>query len=335
VHALGPAKGSYGYSAKFTQWMREHLDDYDLVVMNGIWNYHSYGAYRAIRGTKKPYFVFTHGMLDPYFNKISFLKRMKKAVYWHLFEKQCIQNATAVMFTCEEERILARQSYRGFHCTEQVASFGTADPKVDLAACRAEFLSAYPQLAGKRMLLFLSRIDPKKGIDLLIQAAARLKGGYKDVVYVIAGPDNAGIQGSLVSLAEKLGVSDQIIWPGMLTGNMKWGAFAAAEAFILPSHQENFGIVLAESMACGKPVLTTNKVNIWHEVEEFQAGLVANDDTDGIASLLTKWLSASVEERARYGANARACFEQKFEAKQSAKCNYEIYRSRTTEAVAK
>jgi glycosyltransferase involved in cell wall biosynthesis len=104
----------------------------------------------------------------------------------------------------------------------------------------------------------------------------------------------------------------------MLTGDAKWGAFRAAEAFVLPSHQENFGIVVAEALACGKPVLITNKVNIWHEVEAAGAGLVADDDTPGIASLLRRFLCMSEADRAKMGEAARRCFERNFDVRAAA-----------------
>lgn len=331
VHAMGPGRGVYGYSARYTKWLEENLHSYDCVVINGIWGYQSYGAYRAIRKVGKPYFVFTHGMLDPFFQS-SFLKKLKKSVYWNLFEKHCVQNATAVMFTCEEECRLAHLSFPGFHCNPQVTRWGTADPNVDLEACKREFLAAHPELADKRMLFFISRLDAKKGIDLLIRAAAKTPDPSGKVVYVIAGPDTAGLQSGLMSLSQELGVANRVFWPGMLTGAMKWGAFAASEALIFPSHQENFGLVVAEALACKKPVLTTDKVNIWHEVANYRAGFVENDDEAGIETLLRKWFALTEAEREEMGTSARLCFEREFEAKRAAEFVYEVYRTRTASA---
>jgi len=257
------------------------------------------------------------------------LKRIKKSVYWHLFVKPALRRASAVLYTCEDERLLAKNSFRGYVCEERVVAFGTADPQVDFKACKAEFLTWYPQLAGKRCMLFMSRITPKKGIDLLIQAAARVRAENEDLYYIVAGPDKTGMQATLMAMPEYRSIADRVIWPGMLTGNIKWGAFACADAFILPSHQENFGIALAEAAACGVPVLTTNKVNIWRELKEFGAGIIANDDVEGVESLLTQWLSLSDEERAIFSKNARSCFEQRFEARQSARSIYSVYRSLT------
>jgi glycosyltransferase involved in cell wall biosynthesis len=116
----------------------------------------------------------------------------------------------------------------------------------------------------------------------------------------------------LQQLAHRLGVSDRVTWPGMLRGDMKWGAFYAAEAFILPSHQENFGIAVAEALGCGRPVLISDKVNIWREVQSHGAGIVASDTEEGTLKLLREWLSLTSDQRSTMGRNARALFEERF-----------------------
>ena len=112
-------------------------------------------------------------------------------------------------------------------------------------------------------------------------------------------------------MAESAG--DSILFPGMLTGDAKWGALSAAEAFVLPSHQENFGIAVAEALACGTPVLISNKINIWREIEGDGAGLVENDDVAGTVNLLKAWVAMPNESRAAMRENARKCFTNRFE----------------------
>jgi glycosyltransferase involved in cell wall biosynthesis len=99
----------------------------------------------------------------------------------------------------------------------------------------------------------------------------------------------------------------------MLTGDIKWGALSAAEAFVLPSHQENFGIAVAEALACGTPVLISNKINIWREIDGDGAGLVENDDLAGTSRLLTRWLATDGNARAAMSNNAQQCFANRFE----------------------
>ena len=114
------------------------------------------------------------------------------------------------------------------------------------------------------------------------------------------------------ALAQQHGVAERISWPGMLRNEMKWGAFYAAEAFVLPSHQENFGIAVAEALGCGLPALISDKVNIWREVDNAHAGLVAPDTLDGTTQLLQRWLALSAAERTAMGAAARALFLANF-----------------------
>jgi glycosyltransferase involved in cell wall biosynthesis len=99
----------------------------------------------------------------------------------------------------------------------------------------------------------------------------------------------------------------------MLTGDIKWGALSAADAFVLPSHQENFGIAVAEALGCGTPVLISNKINIWREIDAAAAGLIENDDLSGTTKLLTRWIALADDARAIMRTNAARCFLNHFE----------------------
>lgn len=166
-----------------------------------------------------------------------------------------MKDARAVLFTCDEERILARQSFKPYRCREEVVYYGTALPAGNAEKQMNIFLKKYPQLKGKRILLYLGRIHEKKGIDILIQAFAQLKSDNdipvaNDIHLVIAGP--CADQNYLQSLKNQAlnfepKIADHIIWTGMLKDDLKWGAYHSADAFILPSHQENFGIAVVEA----------------------------------------------------------------------------------------
>ena len=302
----------YGYTPHLTRWLNSHADEYDAIIVNGLWNYASFGSWRAMRKSKVPYFVFTHGMLDPWFNTAYPTKTFFKTLFWKLFEHKVLRDARGVMFTCEEERQLARQSFSPYVTHEIVVGYGTRDVEGDPEAQRAAFAATVPEVEGRKFILFLSRLHPKKGVDLLIQAFARHATMFPAIDLVIAGPDQTGWKRDLQQLAEKLGVSDRIFWPGMLSGDAKWGAFRAAEFFVLPSHQENFGIVVAEAMALGKPVLITNKVNIWREIQQDGAGLVVEDGTEAIAAGLREMCAFSSAERDAMGLKARNCFLKRY-----------------------
>ena len=174
-------------------------------------------------------------------------------------------------------------------------------------------------MRNKRLLLFLGRIHQKKGCDLLIEAFARVAARDPALHLVIAGPDQEGWIKNLMALAKARGVKDRITWTGMLTGDMKWGAFHAAEVFILPSHSENFGIVVSEALACGVPVLISDKVNIWREIVQDGAGFAEPDTLDGTVTLLKRWLGLSADELHQMRNRARACYKDRFEIQQAAK----------------
>lgn len=324
VFALGPAKGSYAYASRLLPWLTVNAHAYDAVIVDGIWQYHGLAVQKALAGTETPYFVFTHGMLDPWFKRTYPLKHLKKWLYWPWAEYRVLRDAKAVIFTCEDERLLARESFWLYKVNEAVTAYGTDTPPQDATVLSSAFLAAHPEYEGKRLILFLSRIQEKKGCDLLIEAFARLAKTDPRLHLVMAGPDQTGWVAELRERANALGVIDRISWPGMLQGDMKWGAFYAAEVFCLPSHQENFGIVVAESLACGKPVLISNKVNIWREIEADQAGFVDDDTLDGTVRNLERWFALTPIEQAAMGQRAQACFAQRFHIQKAAERLVEI-----------
>jgi glycosyltransferase involved in cell wall biosynthesis len=323
--ALGPAASpgyvsgqGYGYSPRLVPWMREHSPSYDVVILHGLWNYASVGSWRGLRNTGVPYFVFTHGMLDPWFNKAFPIKTALKTVLWKCLENRVLRDACGVLFTTTEERDLAGRSFQPYFARPFVVGLGTRDIQGKATAQRLAFMQRMPDLDGRRFVLFLSRIHPKKGIDLLIRAFAQQAKMQPDLDLVVAGPDQVGLQSTLQSLAEDLGVASRVHWPGMLTGDAKLGAIRAAEFFALTSHQENFGIAVAEALALAKPVLITNKVNIWRDIEEDGAGIVVNDDIEGVSSGLSQLCIMSGEKRAMLSNNARRCFEERYDLRRIA-----------------
>lgn len=312
VHALDRWVRRYGYTPRLARWIAEHGAGYDVGIIEGLWNHATIGGYRGLRAAGLPYLVFPHGMMDPWFRSRYPLKHMAKQAFWWALQGRVLRDAAAVAFTCEEEKRLARNVFAGPSYREAVVSLGIQDVPPSSAALRERFLKRLPELEGKPYLLFMSRIHPKKGCDLLIRAFAECAKGQAGIDLVMAGPDQVGWQAELISLARSLGIADRIHWPGMLAGEAKWGAIHNSDAFILPSHQENFGMVVAEAMACGKPVLTTDKVNIWHEVETSACGLIETDTEEGVRRLLQRWLSLEPAEKRAMAGNARKGFADRF-----------------------
>ena len=313
AHLLGPGRlGTYGYAPALLGWLQRQAPRINVIVVHGLWQYHGLAAWRLWRRTGTPYFVYTHGMLDPWFKRAYPLKHLKKSLYWPWAEYRVLRDARRVLFTCEEERLLARQSFGRYRASESVVGFGIPRPPGNPAQQRAAFLERFPELRGKRLMLFLGRLHPKKGCDLLIEAFAAAAARDPQLQLVMAGPDQQGVSKILKERADRLGLGQRILWPGMLSGDLKWGAFHAAEVFVLPSHQENFGIAVVEALACGLPVLISNKVNIWREIAADRAGLTDEDTLEGTSRLLGGWLDLPAAERADMARRAVECFRVHF-----------------------
>ncbi|WP_206951350.1 glycosyltransferase [Trinickia acidisoli] len=312
VAALGPGHGKYGRAPRAPLWLREHAPRFDAVIVHGLWQYHGFATRQALRGLHVPYYVFPHGMLDPWFKSAYPLKHVKKWLYWPWGEYRVLRDARAVLFTTEEERLLARQSFWLYRTRERVVSFGAAAPPGDAARLRDCFFAAYPTLAGRRLLLFLGRLHPKKGCDLLLRAFARVATTEPLLHLVFAGTGDGDTVAQLHTLARELGIAERVTWTGLLQGDCKWGAFGASDAFVLPSHQENFGVAVVEALASGTPVLISDKINIWREVDADRVGFVASDTVEGTLINLRHWLSLDPSSAARMRTRAAAAFAARF-----------------------
>jgi glycosyltransferase involved in cell wall biosynthesis len=320
VIGLGSGTRKYSYNSRLTPWLKENARQFDAVVLHGLWNYSSLGSWRALKGRATPYYIFAHGMMDPWFREHYPLKHVLKQIFWTLAEGRVLRDARAVLFTCEEERERARGIFKGHPYREQVVLFGTADPSGSVVAQIEAFNTAFPKLCDRNFLLFLSRVHPKKGCDLLLQAFGESRTKIpEDLDLVIAGPDQVNWVPELKALAKRLEISHRVHWPGMLKGDVKWGAFRKAKALVIPSHQENFGFVVAEAMACSTPVLISDKVNIWREVAAAQAGIVQPDTLEGTRNLIELFLALSPDENERMSLNARSGFLKFFDVNVTAR----------------
>ena len=161
------------------------------------------------------------------------------------------------------------------------------------------FLDAFPMSMGRQVVLFLSRLDPKKNVEGLLEAFAQLS---SEVVLVVAGAGEPAYESALKQKSADLGLADRVIWTGRIEGGLKLSAMAAASVFVLPSYSENFGIALLEAMAAGLPCVSTLGVALAAESEAVVK--VAADDTAALAREMARLL-ADAGERARLGAAAR------------------------------
>jgi glycosyltransferase involved in cell wall biosynthesis len=316
VHAIGKAKGFWAYNEQLTPWLLENFQRFDAVIIHGLWLYHGYAAHKAWKEYKKvnknapKMYVMPHGMLDPWFQhaKGRRLKAIRNWFYWKAIEQYVVNEADGVLFTCEEELKLARGTFTPYHPRKELnIGYGIITPPAFTVQMKEAFLKLCPEVENEPYLLFLSRINVKKGVDLLINAYLKLKkSGQRLPKLVIAGPGGDSAYGR--QMRELAAADKDILFLGMVSGPAKWGAFYGCEAFVLPSHQENFGISVVEALACGKPVLISDQVNIWREIEKERAGLVANDTAIGVLKQIEKWLSFSKPEKKRMSGLAKETF---------------------------
>lgn len=310
VHGVGPTARRYGYTPRLAGWIIQNASRFHAAVIHGLWNHASIGGWQGCYRSRLPYVVFTHGMLDPWFRRSSPGKHWLKQAFW-LVQGRVLRDASEVLFTCSEEQRLASGAFFGYSYRSAVVAFGTSDAPHSGPADIAQFQAVIPALGGKPYILFLGRLHTKKGCDLLIEGFSRSV-RREELQLVIAGPDQDGLSAKLRSLAAELGVGDRVHWPGMLMGAQKAGAFLGAEVFALTSHQENFGIAIAEALSYGVPVLISDQVNIWREVTEGGGGLAAPDTVEGAAELISKWESLGAIGRSSMRALARSTYEKRF-----------------------
>ncbi len=206
LHALGPGRNTYSFAPAFVPWLRQNRARYDAVIVNGLWQYHSFGAWRALRGTPTPYYVFPHGMLDPWFKRTFPLKHLKKSLYWPWADYRVLRDASAVLFTCEAEKLLAPSSFALYRAHPVVTGLGTTPPPPDVDT--TAFFDRYPDLRGKRLLLFMGRLHPKKGCDILVDAYAATMAKDPAWRLVFAGPDDFNWRQTLVARANALDIAE-------------------------------------------------------------------------------------------------------------------------------
>lgn len=160
--------------------------------------------------------------------------------------------------------------------------------------------------------MFLGRITPKKGLDLLVEAFTQISTIHDDAHLVIAGPEDQGYGTKIHNLVYKHGLEHRVTFTGMLKGKEKLSAFVDADIFVLPSYSENFGLAILEAMICGLPVITTNKVNIWREIKAADAGEIIDSDATTLEQALVKMINDPAL-RKQYAVNGRQLVHRKYD----------------------
>jgi glycosyltransferase involved in cell wall biosynthesis len=245
----------------------------NIVHVHTLWNPINSLVRQECARQRRPYVLMPHGMLDPHSLTV---KRWRKALYLWAIEQKNISSAQRLIYTTPEEARLAATT---ISCVPKgvVIPLG-ADAPSESENLASGFLEKFPKARGRRQLLFLGRLDFKKGLDRILKILPSVVKIFSDVLLTIAGDGALKFEEALARTISCRGLEKSVLRTGRLEGALKWGAYASADLFLLPSRQENFALTVAEAMQMGVPVIISNKVNTWPYVEEAHAGLVLDED---------------------------------------------------------
>ncbi len=275
----------------------------DGVHVHGLWDASSMVGTRAARRLNKPCIVSAHGMLEPW---ALAQKAWKKRVYGALVERPALQSAA-----CLHALTLAEaEDYRRFGCTAPIAVIPNAvEAPKDID--RGWIEERFPQIAGRRVVLFLGRLHVKKGIELLLQAWSNVRVEYPDALLMLAGPGEEDYVRTLQARATELGIGNNVLFAGMLDQAAKWSALSRAHVFVLPSYSEGLSVAALESLCVGTPAIVTEACHL-PEVADCAAGWQIETDAEELKTALRESLETSASDRLTLGRNARQLAARRF-----------------------
>ncbi|NNM27874.1 MAG: glycosyltransferase, partial [Phycisphaerales bacterium] len=305
VAVTGPGRGPLGRHPALRRDVAAAIGDADLCHIHAVWSQIQHEAARAARDAGVPYIFRPCGTLDPWcMTQSAFRKKLYLA--WRL--RRDLNGAVAIHYTTTVERALATPIGLTPEAIVEpngvdLAEFATPPPPGTL---RRKF----PEIGARPIVLFLSRVHKKKGLDVLIPAFARAETG--DAVLVIAGHDDRGYLATARDLVRDHDLERDVVFTGILRGDDRIGAFTDATLFALTSYQENFGVAVVEALAAGLPVLISDQINIHEEVSAAGVGVVVPMDIAAVADALETWL-ADEARRAKAAERARPFVRERYE----------------------
>lgn len=273
----------FGYSPDMAAALRQRIKDFDVAHIHALHLYPTIAAGRICFAAGIPYMVEPHGSLDPWHRHHH---RVRKRVYWTLFEQPVLARAAAIHYATAEEMELARPL--GIRAPGIVIPLGVDIAQYAQLPNRGAFRARHPGLANSRLILFLGRITPKKGLDLLVRSFARVREAEPDAHLVIAGPDDEGYGPHVRSEIAAHRLEPFVTLTGMVLGMQKLELLADADVWVLPSYAENFGLAALEALCCGLPTVLSDRVNIHKEVTDAGAGLITPCDSTAVANAILR-----------------------------------------------
>ena len=280
---------SFKYSRPLASWLNTNIRHFDLAHVHAVFNHSSVAAARACRRTGVPYVIRPLGTLDPWSMT---QKSLRKRVFWQLAGKRMMQSAAAVHYTSEAEK-LATERLTGLN-HGSVVPLGI---ETTATLSREVLTQHFPSLASDPYVLVLSRLHPKKGLDVLIEAFLSLPFSNWRLVLAGDGPEE------YVSKLKRMASDTRILFTGWVDGEQKNALLSCASLLALPSHQENFGLCVMEALSHSVPVLVSPGVNLAPQISTANAGWVAAIDKAALTTKLAEALSdeAELTKRGRAG----------------------------------
>ena len=294
------------------------IPDFDLVHIQELWHYPGYIASKIARSRNVPYIVTIHGELNEWNLQ---QKRLKKQIYMTAIQRGILQKSAALHAITQAESNRIRQ----LEIETPVAMIpnGTHTEEFENLPDRSQFVSRYPELENRLIVLFLGRIQQKKGLDILAQAFGNLARTRDDVRLVVAGPDEDNTLTEVKTILKSHGALEKAVFPGMLTGEQKLEALSAADIFALTSYSEGFSVALLEALSAGLPLVITDECN-FPEVGDSRAGFVVSPNDSETASAVMSLLD-SADLRREMSENARRLVRSNYTWERIAEKMFTLY----------
>jgi len=282
----------YNFSPTIFIELTKRVSKYDLVHITAVWNFPVLVASLSCLIKNKPFIISPRGTIN--YEAINLRSKYLKRLYYNMLAKHYIKRASALHFTSQDEKDNVIKSLR-LNNKFFIVPNGLDLSKFKKLPLKGAFKEKFPSLNGKRYILFLGRINLKKGIDILLESFKDVLGVYNDIYLVIVGSSDDNYLNILKKMIANMKIEDKVIFTGFLSGDEKLAAYVDAEFFVLPSRSENFGMSVIEAMACGLPVLVSDKVGISKEISINASGIVFENEINK----LTKAISNLFEDKAK------------------------------------
>jgi glycosyltransferase involved in cell wall biosynthesis len=307
-------------SPELARKLSEEISSLDLIEVHGIWEYTVFMAARIARRANIPYVIRPTGVFTHPWR----YRTLKKQLYLVLIGNRVLKEAACLHVASQKEAEGCLEA--GLQTPITIVPNGIDRRIFETLPNPREAEDRWPILKGRRVILFLSRISPEKGLDQCIPAIRDLLdvGGPRDTLFVIAGPDHKGYLATVKELIARYDLERYAFFPGMVLGREKLALYRRTDVFVLPSYSESYGIVVAEALACGAPVVTTTGTP-WKELQDIDAGRWVAPMRGPLAKALCELLGISREERKAMGQRGRKLVFEKYTWKNIARKLHTIY----------